>query len=117
MEGFIIQLGPRFEKPGARGLSPETTALITQILDWRKLKREPAQAANVLMRHYISNNGFYDVWTLWNEQTRPVSTDIVFEKGLHPTAAVEVTTGQPVSIATDTNGDRIAGLSFHPFET
>ena len=79
--GRIFHLGAHFETLGDRRDSPHTTALFAQILAPMQVERVPGQARDVMMRHYISNNGLHDVWVLYNDRDRPVNTDLIF---LHP---------------------------------
>ena len=60
--------------PNASLFTPELVAtgkLFGQILDWRGVARVPGQltpqSEDGLLRHYISNNGLYDVWDVWNQ--------------------------------------------------
>ena len=34
-----------------------------------------------IMRHFVSNNGLYDVWTMWNQQKSARKTDLVIDEG------------------------------------
>ncbi|MHB9026529.1 MAG: type 1 glutamine amidotransferase family protein [Armatimonadota bacterium] len=68
--------------------------------------------------HAVTNNGLYDVWTLWNwNREKTVTVDLAFLPGFQPAACVEVKSGQPVAITRDANGSRVAGLTLTPLET
>jgi hypothetical protein len=70
--------------PNASLWTPELVAtgkLFGQILDWRGVARVPGQltpqSEDGLLRHYISNNGLYDVWNVWNQNgTRDLDTTL-----------------------------------------
>ena len=87
-KGYIIQVGCKFRgkqmfdrvgpanvaQPTFEMRDPESkfvTRLLSQILDWQKISkvadRFVPENQNVVQRHYLSNNGLYDVWTLWNQ--------------------------------------------------
>ena len=90
-KGFVVNLGVKFV--GAKvyqGNADLTNNLLLALLDWQKVARVPASAANVRLRHYVSNNGLYDVWALWNESKTPVKTDLKFQNGFRPPSIVEV---------------------------
>ena len=72
---------------------------------------------NMLMRHFVSNNGLYDVWALWNAKDAPVTTDLIFRNGLRPTTAIDVKTGAPVAVQPGEDGSKIAGVQFGNWET
>lgn len=87
-KGYIVQVGCKFAgKDMPDRVEPSTsqshptletrpdyckalTRLMSQILDWQKVSRAQGEFVPdnqyVLLRHYLSNNGLYDVWTLWN---------------------------------------------------
>ena len=116
-KGFLIHVGSRFESLQARGSSAATTALFTQILNWREAARVPAQANGVTMRHYISNNGIYDIWVLFNESAGAKTTDLVFDASLHPVKCVDANGGGTFPVVRDAAGDRISGIRLGAFET
>ena len=42
----------------------------------------------IILRHWLSNNGLYDVWTLWNQDAKQAATtDLVFS-GAKPSCVV-----------------------------
>jgi len=92
------------------------------LLDWRGVRRLPGSVPSprnvVLMRHYVTNNGLHDVWTLWNQdREKPVTADLLFAAGLHPASATDVRTGESVPITRADSGDKLAGLTLEPMET
>ena len=129
--GYMVQVGCKFagsgifdriEPGGNAGQTQLLTKLYTQLLDWRKIHPTPAQLepANeaVLMRHWESNNGLYDVWTLWNQNaTQTVMTGLKFESELHPATAFEVQTGQPLPISQSDAGAALSGIELQPLQT
>ncbi len=80
-KGYVIHLGVKFSGdriPDRIAGAAETTAdqnltrLLLSFCDWRGVPRIPAKVEarlnqHVLMRHYLSNNGLWDIWALWNE--------------------------------------------------
>lgn len=46
------------------------TNLLAQLMEWRGVAPLPfsweADRDGALVRHYVSNNGLYDIWTFWN---------------------------------------------------
>ena len=88
-KGFIIEVGCKFV---GRKISdriegkptPQQEALtrqLTQILQWANIAPIEGHLANatsdVVLRHYISNNDLYDVWTLWNRNDTQSATNAV----------------------------------------
>lgn len=88
-KGFIVQVGCKFTDTGipdriepsgsasrpfkeSNELQNEAlTRLVDSLLRWRHVapvsgKLEPAND-QVILRHFVSNNGLYDVWVLWNQ--------------------------------------------------
>jgi len=90
-QGSLAQYG--FPPTTEHGLfTPElraTQQLFTQIVQWRDIEPMPMRfepaSEHVMMRHDISNNGLYDVWSLWNDSlTDSVSGHLAFEHGTDP---------------------------------
>lgn len=94
-EGYIVQVGCKFTGASIPDrLDPQQrsqaslhaapangvealTNLMVQLLEWRQVAPLPfrwqADSDGVLVRHYVSNNGLYDIWTLWNQnESRPI---------------------------------------------
>jgi len=46
---------------------------VDHIVNWAKIERIPATAPGILMRHFVSNNGLYDIWAMWNDTKWPVT--------------------------------------------
>jgi hypothetical protein len=97
----------------------DSLPLITQALDKMGIKHVPGHVADgkVIMRHFVSNNGLYDVWTMWNQDGGPMTVDLDFDGGLVPIAANDVNTGDALPITTDAKGAKIAGIAFEPLQT
>lgn len=91
--GYIVELGAKFsgEKIGDRmepgnATSPDCQRLYTllaSLLKWQQVKPEPGSIREatdtVILRHGVTNNGLYDVWTLWNQSPtdeRTVNVDL-----------------------------------------
>ncbi|MFI5378019.1 MAG: hypothetical protein ACHRHE_01820 [Tepidisphaerales bacterium] len=113
-KGAIIHVGAKWaDDRGAR--NPEATSrLFSEIIQWAGIKRIPAATtpSRVLMRRYVSNNGLYDVWVLWNDSNKPATTSLIFRDGLKPASALEVTTYQPVPLQSaggETNAASVPG--------
>ena len=109
-KGIVINLGTTSPNP-----------LVMQILDWAKVKRVSGEVTgkDIIMRHFISNNGLYDVWTIWNTQKTSITTDLIFHDGLVPANCRDVNTGGPIAITpgTATTPARIANIPLDPLET
>ena len=112
-KGFIVQVGAKFSggrindriDPGGNN-APEKalTRLLTRLLEWQKVAPIPARLSSqgapdgpVLLRHFESNNGLYDVWTLWNQSEQALTTDLILDQ--RPTLAFEVQSSAQVPIA------------------
>lgn len=117
-KGFIVQVGCKFagrkindrvEPPNNQARptfdsrpaeSKSLTRLFEQILAWRKIppvdgKLEP-ENENVILRHYLSNNGLYDVWVLWNQSPSSPADETVVMRGA-AASGWDVIAGKPLS--------------------
>ncbi len=87
-KGFIVQVGCKFSATKIRDrLDPERrsdeslhafpeggdealTNLLVQLMEWRDVAPLPfdweTEDDGVMVRQYVSNNGLYDIWALWN---------------------------------------------------
>jgi hypothetical protein len=64
-----------------------------------KLPDIPGQA-KMMFRHFISNNGLYDVWTVWNmDKALPLAAEVVVDDAsLNPSWAISVKDGLRIPI-------------------
>lgn len=115
-KGRIVHLGCRDGGAVWMGLAPEA---FEALLKWSRVARVPAHlegeenGKRLLMRHSVSNNGFFDVWSLWNQSpTDAVEASLVFDDRTLA-RGIEVETGEPV----DFEPGRLSGLQFEPLQT
>jgi len=106
-KGYVIDLAAPTNAP----------QVLKDIVAWAGITTVPATVDGVLMRNFVSNNGLYDVWSMWNQKDAPTSTDLIFRNGRHPATAIDVKTGASIAVQSDANGAKIAGLAFEPWET
>lgn len=83
------------------------------------LSRDGTPAGWIMLRHYISNNGLYDVWTVWNQnREKPLETDLVLTTPELSPAGFDVVAGKTVPIEPlPEGGGQIAGIRLGPLET
>lgn len=96
-KGYVIDVACFLNRESA----PKFFDLLFQ---WQHLAQIPAHVeppdAKDLFRHFISNNGLYDVWVLWNtSKTDPLSLDLVFTGPLNPPWALCVKDGSKLPVA------------------
>jgi len=123
-EGYIVQVGCKFtgdsipdridpeqRSPSSLRAIPANstdalTNLMVQLLEWRRIAPLPfrweAHGDGVMVRHYVSNNGLYDIWTLWNQnESRPIKGQLqLAEKST--SWALDVLDNAPVAMASGT---------------
>jgi len=115
-KGFVINLGVKFARQVEWHGNPEAMQkLFGQILDWRGIKRIPAQASEGLLRYSVSNNGLFDVWTLSNETDKPLTADLTLDQ--RAAACRDLKTGRPVALPNADGKGRISGLELPAYET
>ena len=117
-KGHIVQFGC---KSDGGGVSIAPSAWFS-LLDWAgvrrnlatlELARKAESSTNYYFREYASNNGLYDIWSLWNENDKKeLQADIVL-KTAKPTHALDIVTGKDIAIR---NG-RLSGFTLAPLET
>jgi hypothetical protein len=123
-KGIVIDLGLRYFESSGQGNSQQLLNLIGAIFDWAKIKHVPGKMEpdfdrfhNVLRRYYISNNGLFDVWTLWNTSEKPVTATLNFDKEVTPAYALDIQTGRQIPIQTNAGGSSLPNLAFAERET
>ncbi len=117
-EGMILQVGCKFTgqkifdrySPGANSVNPRFPSefsalrkLMQQILEWQDVQPVRAELKpsnlNVIWRHYISNNGLYDVWSLWNRSEGvTVQGNLAIAPGMPSDWALNVITGERIAM-------------------
>jgi hypothetical protein len=95
-KGYIVTVGPWFNN--AQG-----PILYSGIFHWLKIDPIPAHLETAtganLWRHYLSNNGLYDVWAIWNKSNvAPFRATLVLDPGLRPGWSVDLNTGARSSV-------------------
>jgi hypothetical protein len=129
-KGLIINLGIHTDSVGW-GDSRQIDELMDAILDYAKIPRDPIQLQNVALdpsvlsrdantgsfmhRHYISNNGLYDVNVIWNHNVNPINGDLVFTQGT-PVNAISVKTGATIPLVKNDAGLPTLNVALKPNE-
>ena len=119
-QGAIIEFGC---KSGGQPWLGIETAAFRPILERAKVKPNPVDIAvdkptarmfsDYVFRHFVSNNGLFDLATIWNQSgTDPIKATLTF-KGNAPTSAVDAVTGEEFPIQ---NG-KLADITVAPLET
>jgi len=128
-KGYIVQLGCKFtgassfdriEPGGNNGQAKALTMLVSKLMDWRGI---PALLGHltqdnewIRLKHYVSNNSLYDVWTLWNQDTKNTQT-VSLHIAEKPTVAYDVDTWQTVPLTAADRGAALKDIAIGPGET
>ena len=128
-KGCIIEVGVKFQAERTADRKPRHsrrrrcgrgfTRSCSTTSRWRIPATLSKQDSPVLWRHYVSNNGVYDVWTLWNRSRVKADTvTLQMAKGLEPATCVEIK-NEPVSfpITKTDAGAAMANVALAPEET
>ena len=134
-KGTIVQIGCKFtgpkigdrvepssSKPSAREetKADSSTALkdlLAQLLHWKHIAPVAAtwepENTYIMLRHYLSNNGLYDVWTAWNQSPKASAQgSIALKPDQNPAFAIALRDGQQVTVK-----DRRIAVDLEPLET
>ncbi len=134
-KGFIVNVGAKFVHDNiVRGDTAWTAKMFIRLLDYFKVARVPAtikgidnapfatttpggvpppdkHAKAMMFRHYLSNNGLYDVWALWNSTKQPATIELDLDKTIKATWAIDVKSGAKLPV------EAFKKLEFQPLET
>lgn len=115
-EGYVVHIGVNFSKDrlwfGDMNASVQTVQSMLELFDMQKL---PASAPGVRLRHFVSNNGLYDYWVIWNESNSKALTKLdIFDH--NPGDIFDVLTGKTLPLTPKEHGARLANLTFEPNE-
>lgn len=130
-KGFVVHMGAKFSggripdhiDPGPGSADVKAlTGMLTRLLEWRKVAPIPARLSAqgapegpVLLRHFETNNGLYDVWTLWNQKSQAVQTDLVLDS--RPTLAFDVQSGTRIPISRGASGATLPNIALEGGQT
>ncbi|WP_269522689.1 beta-galactosidase trimerization domain-containing protein [Coraliomargarita parva] len=127
-KGKIIQLGCKFDgrkmpdrmdprESGLTNSATQTRRLFSQLFAW--LGVAPIEYdwtpdnSNIILRHYESNNGFYDVWVAWNPlKETPLEGHIQLPAGNHADWAWDVVGQTRLPL-----GDKGIPIALEPLQT
>jgi hypothetical protein len=100
-------------------LGSNSSVLPFQVLEWLHVKKVPVASSDkaVMTRHFVSNNGLYDIWVMWNTKAEPVASTFTFREECRPARLFDVNTGQPVALDWGAQGVRLAGATLAAWET
>ncbi len=94
-KGYVVTFGVR--TPTYEAL---TRQLLVDLLNWAKARPLELVAERPLVpKHYVSNNGLYDVWVLWNEDgNRSAPYRFTFRDGKER-QLIDLFTGKPGAVS------------------
>ncbi|MCM8542689.1 MAG: beta-galactosidase trimerization domain-containing protein [Lentisphaeraceae bacterium] len=110
-KGYIIQIGCKFSGKSmfdridswpSRDMQ-EMLKLFSQILESKSIKQKEYKMAKddhrALLRHYVSNNGLYDIWVAWNrDTTKPFKGEFSLPQSVKSTWAWNVYSQSQVQV-------------------
>ncbi len=130
-KGYVFDFGVKYDSVGW-GETQGISQLFDAVLDFARLTPEPARLENITLdpsvtqadantrgiiyRHYLSNNGLYDVWAFWNSNVHPLNADLIFHD-IAPTSAIEVKTGESYPLDKNAEGLPVMKVHLQPNES
>lgn len=138
-EGYVIQVGPKFGGRGMpdrlpgdasqnhqipQGAAQSLTHLLSSILEWRGVKQIEAhlntETQQARFRHYLTNNGLYDAWVVWNQSAKdPLQGHILFgpDPTTFPKSAFDLKEGRDLTISEEGLAFNLPPLEFRVWLT
>jgi hypothetical protein len=90
-KGFVVTVGPWFDR--SKG-----NAFFSRLFQWLKIDPIPARmetsGPEIFWRHFVSNNGLYDVWVNSNGKNQTVTGNLALTNGVAPAWYLDLKTGQ-----------------------
>jgi len=119
-KGSIISFGYKANGRGV-GMAPEA---LLPLLKWAGVKMTAAEVEvankpnaslyyDYIFRHYMSNNGLYDVWVLMNPNAKEARNVSLVFKETNPSVALDVKAGKEISVSNQCLGN----IAMEPLET
>jgi len=98
-------------------LGAGSAVLPGQVLKWLGLKRTGIESSDpaIMARHFVSNNGLYDIWSVWNTKGDPITAS--FNLTTTATSVRDVNSGDSVALKGSDHGPQLADVAFTPWET
>ncbi len=112
--GWIAQMGAEFHDERFVAV---TGALLRHFGVTDRVPATVAPQRGLHLRHFIGNTGLHDVWILFNESDTPLTTDLTFLTGVHPTTLTDVVSGQAMAIVRNSQGDKVAGIELAAWQS
>ena len=118
-DGAVAAGVRRLGKGMVFNLGANSQVLPFQVLEWLQVKKVPIASSNkaVMTRHFVSNNGLYDVWVMWNTEGKAATSDFTFREGCRPAELRDVNTGRSVRLQNGAGVTRLANVAFGAWET
>ncbi|MGE9291014.1 MAG: hypothetical protein ACQKBT_08495, partial [Puniceicoccales bacterium] len=132
-KGYIVQMGCKFDgmkmadrlEPREKGFPEKVIQfrrLLTQLLEWQGIDLIDYQWSPedqyVLLRHFVSNSGLYDVWTVWNQNKESSTTGrIELPKSHNVSWVYDLIGGERIELEADAISVELAPLQTRVFLT
>jgi len=98
-------------------LGSDSSVLPGQVLKWLGVKRTGIESSDpaIMARHFVSNNGLYDIWSVWNTKGDPITAS--FTLTTQSQSVRDVLSGDSVSLKETDQGLQLPNVAFSPWET
>jgi hypothetical protein len=100
-------------------LGSNSWAVVPPVLNYLKVKRVECSTGvhDIVTRHFISNNGLWDIWVLWNSTDKALTTTLSFTSGVKPDFMRDVNTGENMTLTYDANIAKLKDLQLDSWQT
>ena len=106
-KGLVINLGVN------------SSAAVPQVLEYLHVQHVGATTGlhSIVTRHFISNNGLYDIYALWNSDDKPMTVTLTFNNGIRPDYCRDVNTGENMPIDFSDNTAKLLNVQLDNWQT
>jgi hypothetical protein len=100
-------------------LGTNSSATVPEVLDWLHVRHVACSTGihAIVTRHFISNNGLYDIWSLWNSNGAPTTVTLTFTNGIKPDFCRDVNTGENMPLNLDDGTAKLLNLALDSWQT